>query len=167
MSTDANYYKYTLTLFNRALNLFYDLEFKLSGTDLITRAQAKKKYCKASKIYSKAFGRMQQFISLNPIQRVTVDRKLAETAKVVESIRDLVQARDNNGKKKPVDKFLTEDQYKELHPKMEKTTVKYPKSDFGDMDEYLDAMRKPPITQEMVDNTDWDELGQKLQVKNE
>jgi len=61
-------------------------------------------------------------------------------------------------------KFLTEKEYRKLYPDR-KAVVFFHKSDFRTLDEYIDAMRKPPIKKDDVDKTDWNDLAQRLVKK--
>ena len=65
-------------------------------------------------------------------------------------------------KKKPVGPFLTEEEYRKLYPKKKKAIVYFQKSDFSSLDEYIEYMRKPLISDEEATTADWDVFLKKL-----
>jgi len=58
--------------------------------------------------------------------------------------------------------YMTDAEYTELHSKKKKATVFFHKSDFRTLDEYIDYMRRPPISDEEVENVAWNEFLVKL-----
>lgn len=57
--------------------------------------------------------------------------------------------------------FLTDEEYRKLYPK-KKAVVFFHKSDFITLDEYIDYMRRPPISVEEVTKANWSDFLEKL-----